>query len=532
MFRYFNRGLTGAIRQTGIHGRRVAYAGAISGVAGYLYFNNMSSLGRAQIHNDAIIPPVKVVSTKYNTVTTDVIDKLRSALGEENVITDKEVIQGSVNSQWSYLVDLPPSVIVTPSNTEDVVKIVNVARDNHIPIISRSAGTSLEGHCSAESGGIMIDFEQRMANVLEVYPDDLQVRVQPGVKWVELNEHLEEIGLNLFFPLDPSPGAAIGGMLSTGCSGTNACMYGTARGEWFVNITVVMPNGKVMKTRQRAKKSSAGIDMTKLFVGAEGTLGVITELTLRLAPKVPTSVAVAPFDSIEDAAKGVAKVIQSGISVNCAELLDDLAIIANNNSGSTYKKYEEKPHIFFKFAGTQAHMAEDAERTAAIVKEFGSKLEYAENDDEAKNLWEARKWGLANIASMVPNSRIWTTDVCVPQSKLPTLVKQIKSDAVEAGIYAPLLSHCADGNAHFLLAFKDDKEREVVEHLVEKMVERAQALDGTCTGEHSVGVGKKHHLVHELGEETVRALWTLKNAFDPDNIMNPGKLYPDIDTRH
>lgn len=274
-----------------------------------------------------------------------------------------------------------------------------------------------------------------------------------------------------------------------------------------------------MKTRQRAKKSSAGIDMTKMFTGAEGTLGVITELTLKLAPKVPTSVAIAPFDSIEDAAKGVAKVIQSGISVNCAELLDELSIIANNKSGTTNRQYEEKPHIFFKFAGTQAHMAEDAERTAKIVKDFGSHLEYAENDEEAKNLWEARKWGLANINAMVPESRIWTTDVCVPQSKLHTLVRQIKADTTEAGIYAPLLSHAADGNCHFLLAFKDENERKIVEHLVEKMIERAQALEGTCTGEHSVGVGKKHHLVHELGETTVEALWTLKKAFDPDNIM-------------
>ena len=278
-------------------------------------------------------------------------------------------------------------------------------------------------------------------------------------------------------------------------------------------------NGKVLKTRQRARKSSAGIDLTKLFTGAEGTLGVITELTLRLTPKVPTSVAVAAFDSIEDAAQGVSRVVQSGISVNCAELLDDLAIAANNNSGTTAHKYEEKPHIFFKFAGTPSHMAEDAERASAIVREYGSSLQYAEDEEEAKNLWEARKWGLSNIQAMVPESRIWTTDVCVPQSKLPTLVSQIKRDTMEAGIYAPLLSHAADGNCHFLLAFKDDRERKVVEHLVEEMIVKAQALDGTCTGEHGVGFGKKSHLVHELGESTVEALWALKKAFDPDNIM-------------
>lgn len=177
---------------------------------------------------------------QFNTVFPAVIDELKAKIGDEHVVTSQDVIQSSVNSQWSYLVDIPPSVIVTPATTQDVVEIVNVARKHHIPIISRSAGTSLEGHCSAEHGGIMIDFEQRMAEILEIYPEDMQVRVQPGVKWVELNEHLEEAGLSLFFPLDPSPGAAIGGMLSTGCSGTNACMYGTARGEWFVNITVVL----------------------------------------------------------------------------------------------------------------------------------------------------------------------------------------------------------------------------------------------------------------------------------------------------
>ncbi|TIB17592.1 hypothetical protein E3P92_01007 [Wallemia ichthyophaga] len=528
-------GLSSAGSRTG---HRTLYAGAITSAASYLYFSHLSSnssnirnnlssdFNKKYIHNDALSSPAQ---QPYNTPTPAIVDELKLKIGDEHVITRQDVIQSSVNSQWSYLVDAPPSIIVNPATTQDVVEIVNIARKHHIPLISRTAGTSLEGHCSAEHGGIMIDCEQRMAEILEIYPDDMQVRVQPGLKWVDLNEHLEEAGLSLFFPLDPSPGAAIGGMLSTNCSGTNACKYGSASsGNWFLNITVVLANGKVMKTRQRAKKSSAGIDLTKLFTGAEGTLGVITELTLKLAPKEPTSVAIAPFDTIEDAAKGVSKVIQSGISVNCAELLDDLSIIANNSSRTT-KQYAEKPHIFFKFVGTPAHMAEDADRTASIVREFGSHLEYAETDEEAKNLWEARKWGLANINAMVPESRIWTTDVCVPQSKLPALVRQIKADATQAGIYAPLLSHAADGNCHFLLAFKDDKERVIVEQLVEKMVERAQALDGTCTGEHGVGVGKKHHLVHELGDTTVEALWSLKRAFDPDNIMNPGKLYPDID---
>ena len=447
------------------------------GVYSYYSYCNYKYNDRKLIFND-----FPIVDNKRFTDMNAVIQLLKQRLPDGAITTSIDIINSSINSQWSYLVDKPPTAIVYPSSTQEVVEIVKVAKEYKIPLICRSAGTSLEGQCSSERGGILIDFEENMNKIIDLHADDLDVVVQPGLKWMHLNEYLEENGQNLFFPLDPSPDAAVGGILNNGSSGTNSVLWGTARGEWFINATVVMADGSVMKTRQRSKKSSAGIDLLKLFVGSEGTLGIITELTLRLAPKLPTSVAIAPFNSVEDAGKVVTRVVQNGIRVNCAELLDDVAMKANNDSGIVSKRYEEKPHVFFKFAGQPVQMEDDARRTAEIVNEFNSTLHFAKSDSEAKELWDGRKWALTSAASMLENARVWTTDVCVPISKLPQIIKFIKQDTSSNGVVTSIVSHAADGNVHALMLFRNEEEKYKVEECVDRMINYAIDLEGTCTG--------------------------------------------------
>ncbi|KAG9218493.1 hypothetical protein CCMSSC00406_0008846 [Pleurotus cornucopiae] len=331
--------------------------------------------------------------------------------------------------------------------------------------------------------------------------------------------------------LDPAPGATIGGMLSTGCSGTNAVRYGTAKGEWFLNATVVLPSGEVIKTRSRARKSSAGFDLTKLFIGAEGTLGIVTEVTIRLAPVLPTTVAVVHFPDVKKATEAVIEVLNQGVGIQCVELLDDLFMAATNKYGMSMRKWPEKDSLFFKFQG---HSAKSLDETAAVVKSvverhggFGFTL--AKDDQEATSLWADRKNALFSGLALLEgdNGKGWSTDVCVPPSNLPQLVYETKQDLSEIGLISTIVGHVGDGNFHALLLFKTDEELEIARHAVHRMVKRAIALDGTCTGEHGVGIGKKEYLYEELGHGTVELMKTIKRSIDPLGLFNPGKLYPD-----
>ncbi|RPD65872.1 D-lactate dehydrogenase cytochrome oxidoreductase [Lentinus tigrinus ALCF2SS1-7] len=466
--------------------------------------------------------PLSPAHSKYATKVEvkKAIEELKKALPHEGaVVVDPHVLEMYGSSDKSYHPASPHSVVVRPASTEEVVAIVNIARKYRVPIVPYSGATSLEGHFSGyPSGSICLDMSA-MNKILEIHEDDSDLICQAGK------------GIPLFFPLDPGPGATIGGMIGTGCSGTNAVRYGTARGEWFLNVTVVLPNGKVIKTRRRARKSSAGIDMTKLFIGAEGTLGIITEATLRLAPVIPTKVAMAQFPDVEHAVSAVQEILNTpaGPHIQCVELLDDRMMAAIDEAGLVSETLPIRDTLFFKIQGDPAAIESTARTVQQIVSNHGSSnFKFAKTDDEAEELWESRKYALMSTIESQEDARCWTTDVCVPVSRLPQLVYETKKDLAQSKLASTIVGHVGDGNFHAFILFKKDSELQAVSDAVHRLVHRAIDLDGTCTGEHGVGVGKKEYLIAELGEDTVELMWTIKNAIDPLDIMNPGKLYPDL----
>ncbi|KAF9453257.1 D-lactate dehydrogenase cytochrome oxidoreductase [Macrolepiota fuliginosa MF-IS2] len=465
-------------------------------------------------------------------------DELKSAIRElreafadpSTVTTDPDSLKTYGSSENSYHPASPHAVIVRPKSTKDVVKIVDIARKYRAPITAYSGATSLEGHFSGyPTGSICLDMSG-MDKIIQINAEDSDLVCQPGARWEDINQTLKAKGVPLFFPLDPGPGATIGGMIGTGCSGTNAVRYGTARAEWFLNITAVLPNGQVVKTRRRARKSAAGFDTTKLFIGAEGTLGIITEVTIRLAPLLPTKVAMAQFSDVEHAVSAVQEILNTphGPHIQCIELLDDQMMDAINKAGLIEHPYPVKDTLFFKIQGDAGCITSTSKTIRAIVEKHGSKgFKFASTDGEAEDLWQNRKYALMSTLAAHPGTRCWTTDVCVPVSKLPQLVYETKKDLSEAGLTSTIVGHVGDGNFHALILFHDDDELKEVSNAVHRLVHRAVDLDGTCTGEHGVGVGKKEYLTNELGEGTVELMRTIKKAVDPLNILNPGKLYPD-----
>ncbi|GAA5873373.1 hypothetical protein JCM3774_000762 [Rhodotorula dairenensis] len=457
-----------------------------------------------------------------------------------------------------------PGAVLYPRSTEDVVKIVKTASKYGIPLIPYCAGTSLEGHTTAlgypnnpsekaaqeklaKDGhvevddlvpglALVLDFAENMNNIVQINQADLDAVVQPGVSYDALNAELKERGIPLFFPVDPAPGAQIGGMIGTGASGTNAVRYGTMRDN-VLNLTVVLPSGEVIKTRQRAKcaaslarKSSVGPDLGRLFIGAEGTLGIVTEATLKLAPLLPSTVAVSSFPSIAAAAAAARDLVQNGVSLACIELLDEVMVQATNAQTKNGKgrQWPVKPSLFLKFSGTPEQMKHDVARTKSITQaNQGTGFTFARNDREAEDIWHSRKIALWSALDYVPGAKCWVTDVCVPLSRFPELIAETKADIDKEGVLGPIVSHAGDGNFHALLLFRTDEELAKVERLVHNMVERAQRMDGTATGEHGVGIGKKPYVEDELGSGTVELLRRLKETIDPQNIMNPGKLIPE-----
>ncbi|KXN82036.1 D-lactate dehydrogenase [cytochrome], mitochondrial [Leucoagaricus sp. SymC.cos] len=465
------------------------------------------------------------------------IQELKETFGPEEtapgdlVTTNPDVLHDHGFSALVYHEGIPHSVVVFPRSTEDVVKIVRVATKYRMPVIPYAGATNLEGHTRGHpTGGICIDLSN-MDQILEIHEADSDLVCQPGARWMDLNDALKEQGIPLFFPLDPGPGATIGGMLSTGCSGTNAVRYGTAKAEWFLNATVVLPSGEVIKTRRRSRKSSAGFDTTKLFIGAEGTLGIVTEVTIRLAPVLPTTVALANFPNVKKATEAVVEILNQGVGIQCIELLDDKFMGALNDHGISprKRKYAVQDHLFFKFQGpTQASLKETASIVKKIVeKHGGANFSLARSAEEADDMWNDRKNAHHSGLALLPGAKGYPTDVCVPVSKLPQLVLETKQDLHETGLVSTIVGHVGDGNFHSLILMKDEEDMKKAKEAVHRMVKRAIALDGTCTGEHGVGVGKKEYLVEELGEGTVELMRTVKRAIDPLDLFNPGKLYPD-----
>ncbi|GMK57425.1 hypothetical protein CspeluHIS016_0402590 [Cutaneotrichosporon spelunceum] len=458
------------------------------------------------------------------------IAEIRALLPDDDVSTDETDREVHAANEWYYGAHQPPTAVVYPHTTEDVQAIVRVCAKYRVPVIPYGSGTSLEGHFSAPYGGVCVNLGRHMDKIIAVHAMDGDAVVQAGIGYETLNNALAQGGVGLFFPLDPGPNASVAGMLSTGCSGPNALRYGSARAEWFINVTAVLPDGSIVKTRQRAKKSSTGPDMTKLFIGAEGTLGVVTEVTLRLTPKQPTRVAVVSFPSVTHAVNAVVDVVNKGVNIQCAELLDSLFIQAANHLGIVPNPLPEKDTLFFKLLGTDAMMDESERLLREIAKQHSSiEMRMAHNDQESDALWAARKGALyaALSHSGYETPMLYGNDPCVPLSALPEFVAECQKEMKEKGVYGPIVAHIADGTVHSTIIMRDRSEIPMVDDLVKSFVSKAIALDGTCSGEHGVGATKKKFLPSELGDGTCGMLRTIKDALDPLGIMNPGKLYPD-----
>ncbi|KAF9472982.1 hypothetical protein BDN70DRAFT_817879 [Pholiota conissans] len=460
-----------------------------------------------------------------------ILKKLLSPEGDgqncDKISMDPDDLRNHGFSENDHFPEMLPNAVVYPTSTWDVQLIVLWAQASEIPITVYSGGTSLEGQYrpACHPRGICIDM-CNMDKIIEIHEDDSDLVCQPGARWMDINETLKEKGIPLFFPLDPAPGATIGGMFSTGCSGTNAVRYGTAKGEWFINATVVLASGHVIKTRSRARKSAAGFDLTKLFIGAEGTLGIVTEVTIRLAPVLPTTVAVVQFPNVQKATEAATAALNTGVGIQCVELVDDVFIGAINKYGMSKQKYPVADSLFFKFQGaTAASLADTATVVKRVVEEHGGTgFQLARTQEEAEELWSDRKNAHYAGLALAPGAQGWPTDVCVPVSNLPQLVYETKKDIADAGMLSTIIGHVGDGNFHALILFKTEEEKVKARELVSRMVRRAIALDGTCTGEHGVGLGKKEYLIEELGHNTVAVMNMIKETLDPKCILNPGKV--------
>ncbi|WP_255538486.1 FAD-binding oxidoreductase [Polynucleobacter sp. P1-05-14] len=416
----------------------------------------------------------------------------------------------------------PPQAVVFANSTEEVASLVKLCSLHEVPIIPFGAGTSLEGHVLPIHGGISLDLNN-MNQVLGVYPEDLIAIVQPAVRRRQLNDELKDTGY--FFPVDPGADASIGGMAATRASGTNAVRYGTMR-ENVLALVVVTAAGEIIKTGTQAKKSSAGYDLTRLFVGSEGTLGIITEITLKIYPQ-PEDIAAAicSFSTVTDAVKAVMQVIQLGIPVARVELVDALAIQAINR----YSKLtlNEQPTLFFEFIGSSHSVKEQAELAQEIVSNHGGhNFEWAAHPEDRARLWHARHNAYFACLQLQPGCRIINTDVCVPISRLAQCIAQTRQDLDTSWLKATILGHVGDGNYHVLLVIDPDKPDDLVEaeRLNSAIVHRALQLGGTCTGEHGVGMHKIDFLVDEHGIGAIEVMRTIKKALDPKNILNPGKI--------
>ncbi|KAI0110994.1 hypothetical protein F4776DRAFT_355794 [Hypoxylon sp. NC0597] len=449
---------------------------------------------------------------------------------EEDIIsTDPEDLLAHGYSEWSTTnPDGLPVAVVYPRSTEQVSTIARICHKYRVPIIPYSGGSSLEGNFSAPYGGISVDFAY-MDQIIQFNKDDMDVVVQPSIGWQDLNDQLSRMGSGLFFPIDPGPSAKIGGMIGTNCSGTNAVKYGTMK-DWVINLTVVLADGTVIKTRRRPRKSSAGYNLNGIFVGSEGTLGVVTEATLKLAV-VPEefSVAVVTFPTIRDAAAAAAEVMQTGVPIAAMEIMDEVQMKVVNIGGATAPRvWKEMPTLFFKFAGTKASVKENISRVQAITKNNkGSNFEFAKDLREQKLLWSARKESLwSMLALRKDGEEVWSTDVAVPFSRLADIIEVSKKEMDDLGLFASILGHIGDGNFHESIIYNRRKKEELekVETCVKNMVKRAIDMEGTCTGEHSIGWGKKESLLLEVGPDTLGVMKQIKSALDPLWIMNPGKI--------
>lgn len=465
--------------------------------------------------------PLTTVRSKPSEEAVAALAADLSRLYGERVVTSATVREQHGHS-LTWVKNQPPDIVVYPRSTEEVSEIVKLCAARDVPVIPFGTGTSLEGHINAPFGGVSIDVSQ-MNRIVAVHDEDLDCVVEAGVTRKQLNEHLRDKGL--FFPIDPGADASIGGMVATRASGTNAVRYGTMK-DVVLALTVVLPNGEIVRTSSRAKKSSAGYDLTRLMIGSEGTLGVITEITLKLHG-IPEAISagICPFPSVKNACDAVIMTIQSGIPVARIELLDEVQVRAVNLHSKL--TLPESPLLLLEFHGSEAGVQEQAERFGDIAAEFGGgPFEWATKPEERTRLWQARHDSYWAAKGLRPGAQSVATDVCVPISRLAECVDETKRDIQAMGMIAPIVGHVGDGNFHVqpLVNIDDPAEVEACEAFVDRLVRRALAMEGTCTGEHGVGQKKMKYLEIEHGPAALDLMRALKQAIDPYQIMNPGKI--------
>ena len=460
-----------------------------------------------------------LASPRRKALPSDLSEGLKTCFGER--FSTALAVREHHGKDASYHPSMPPDAVVFAESIAEVAEAVRLCAAAKVPIIPFGTGTGLEGNIAALEGGVTIDVS-RMNKILRVSAEDLDCTVEAGVTRKQLNQHLRDTGL--FFPVDPGADASLGGMAATRASGTNAVRYGTMR-ENVLSLTVVLADGRVIRTARRARKSAAGYDLTRLFVGSEGTLGVITEVTLRLYG-IPEAIraAVCAFPDVQQAVETVVATIQAGVPVARIELIDAMTMDAVNR----YSKLDHKvaPTLMFEFHGTERGVEEQVGQVRDFASEHGgSEFRWTAGHEERNRMWQARHDAYFAMLALRPGCEGWATDVCVPISKLPQCIAETERDVAQSGLLAPIVGHAGDGNFHlvFLLDPKNPAEFEQAKQVNARMVARAIAMDGTCTGEHGVGYGKTEFLIAEHGE-ALSAMRAIKRALDPDGIMNPGKI--------
>ena len=448
------------------------------------------------------------------------VEKIKNEFGQQ-FSNSKSILEQHTHTMTIHDSELPDGVVFVESK-DDVQKVVKICNEYKCPIIPFGIGSSFEGHVNAPYGGISIDMNN-MNKILNVYQEDLLVVVQPGVTREQLNIHLRDTGL--FFPIDPGANASIGGMAATRASGTNAVKYGTMKDN-VIALEVVTADGQLIKTANKARKSSAGYDLTRLMVGSEGTLGISTEITLKLygIPEVIAGGRVS-FPSVKDATDAVIMTIQSGIPVARIEFLDLAQVKAINNYSKT--NLPESPLLLLEFHGSESSVKEQSELFGEIASDFGGNdFEWTSNNEERSKLWQARHDAYWSCKAVRPEADIYSTDVCVPISRLSDCMIETIEDMEKNDLIGPIVSHAGDGNFHVALLIDKNSKEELkkLDTFLTRISERAIRMDGTCTGEHGIGQGKRKYMLKELGS-AVNVMKQVKMAFDPYKIMNPGKLF-------
>ena len=516
---------------------------------GQAFAESPESTPRTTTHvsESSTLPLSSVPRIEYDMTEDNVkaaIQEFIKLLGVDGVELKHGERKSRSSTEWSAAPspDDVPSVIVFPKSTQDVSEIAKVCHRRRIPMIGFSGGTSLEGTLAAQNKEVCVDF-RNMNQILEFRKDDMDVTVQPSVGYIELNQFLGKHGA--FFPPDPGPGAQVGGMIAQGCSGPNAYRYGTMK-DWVLGLEVVLADGTIIKTRGRPRKSSSGYDMTRLFVGSEGTLGFVTQAHLKLTRSAQNvKVGIAQFETIEDAIRMAVNVVQSGHQLECMEFLDGFTMKAVNQAGYCEREYPEKPSIFFKVAGPDPSHAYDTAKVAEkLAKEAGAfSFELAKDDEEAEGIWQARKTALWSLLACKnnPDDKFLSADACVPISALGRIIPAVQAKIDEGKLLGSFLGHVGDGksapvceigscpanmrlgNFHTTVLYsadQKDKARQIV-HETQRM---AVDMGGTVSGEHGIGLEYRDQVVYELGEESVDAMRRVKFALDPLCLLNPGKM--------